>query len=138
MGRIIVGVIVGFIAWSILWVGGDEALKMLAPSWYGAHQPDVEDAINKITRDNPIVASTSVLVFNLVRSMITSLLSGYLAVVVANESKRTTMILGVLLLLVGIGVQVTAWNLFPIWYHLIFLIMLIPMTIAGGKLKRTA
>ena len=138
MGRIILGVIVGFIAWSILWVGGDEALTTLSPAWYGAHQPVVEDAVFKISRENPIVVSVYVLVFNLVRSIITSLLSGYLAAFVANENNRTTMILGVLLLLVGVGVQVMAWSLFPIWYHLIFLIMLIPMTIAGGKLKKTS
>lgn len=138
MGRIILGVIVGFIAWSILWVGGDEALAKLSPDWYAAHRPDVEEAINQVTRQNPIQISFSVLIFNLVRSMITSLLSGYMAAFVANENRRTTMILGVLLLIVGIGVQVMAWSLFPVWYHLAFLLFLIPVTIAGGYLKKTS
>ena len=137
MGRIILGVIVGFVAWSILWVGGDEFLTKLLPDWYGSHRPDVEDAINQVTRQNPIQLSFSVLIFNLVRSMITSLISGYLAAFVANENSRTTMILGVLLLLVGIGVQVMAWDQLPVWFHIVFLIMLIPVTIAGGRLKKT-
>ena len=136
MGRIILGVIVGFIAWSIIWVGGDEALARLSPDWYAAHRPDVEETLNQVTRQNPIVISSSVLIFNLFRSMVTSFLSGYMAAVVANENRRTTWILGVLLLIVGIGVQVAAWSLFPIWYHLAFLLLLVPMTIAGGYLKK--
>ena len=38
MVRIILGVIAGFIAWSILWVGTDAVLMMLSTGWYGAHQ----------------------------------------------------------------------------------------------------
>lgn len=138
MGRIILGVIVGFVAWSILWVGGEGALSSLSPTWYGAHHPPMEEVANRVTRLNPIEMSFSILILDLVRSIVTSLISGYLAAFVANENNRTTMILGVLLLLVGLGVQIMAWSMFPIWYHLVFLLMLIPMTIAGGKLKKTA
>ena len=137
MGRIILGVIVGFIAWSILWVGGDEAMAKLSPGWYGAQSLSLEKAM---TNNNPSDANISAafLVFNLIRSILTSLLSGYLAAFVANENRRTTMILGVLLLLVGVAVQAMVWNLLPIWYHLAFLFLLIPVTIAGGYLKKTA
>ena len=135
MGRIILGVIVGFIAWSILWVGGDEALASLSPGWYGTHKLAFEKAAFNGT---PFEASTTMMVFHLIRSVITSLVSGFLAAFVANENRRTTMILGVLLLLVGIAFQAMAWNLLPIWYHLAFLFLLIPVTIAGGYLKKTA
>lgn len=134
MGRIILGVIVGFIAWSILWVGGDEVIAMLSPDWYGVHKLAFEKAAFNKT---PFETNGTILVLNLIRSMFTSLLSGYLAAFVANENRRTTLILGVLLLAVGIAVQATVWSMIPIWYHLIFLILLIPMTQAGGKLKRT-
>ena len=135
MGRIVLGVIVGFVAWTIIWVGANEAIASLLPQWYGVHKLAFEKAVfNKI----PFEASSSILIFNIVRSMITSLLSGYLAVIVANESKWTTLTLGLVLLVVGIYFEWTYWNQIPIWYHLIFLIMLIPMTIAGGKLKKTA
>jgi hypothetical protein len=48
------------------------------------------------------------------------------------------MILGVLLLAFGLMVEVMAWNYLPIWYHLIFLVLLIPFTVLGGKVKQTA
>ena len=135
MGRIILGVIVGFIAWSILWVGGDEALAKLSPDWYGTHKLAFEKAAFNGT---PFEASPVMMVFHLIRSIITSLLSGFLAAVAANENRRTTMILGVLLLVVGIAVQAMAWSLMPIWYHVAFLLLLIPVTIAGGYLKKTS
>jgi MFS family permease len=134
MGRIILGVIVGFIAWSILWVGGDEALATLMPEWYGTHKLALEKAAFNNT---PFEASSIMLAFHLIRSVITSLLSGFLAAFVANENRRTTMILGVLLLIIGIIFQAMVWNLLPIWYHLAFLFLLIPVTIAGGYLKKT-
>ena len=134
MGRIILGVIVGFIAWSIIWVGGDEALASLSRDWYGAHNLALEKAgIN----NTPFDASPMILVVKLIHSVVASLLSGFLAAFVANENRRTTMILGVLLLIVGIAFQAMAWNLLPIWYHLAFLMLLIPITIAGGYLKKT-
>ena len=54
------------------------------------------------------------------------------------DHRLTTLILGILLLIVGVLVQAMVWNLLPIWYHLIFLILLIPATIAGGKLVKTS
>jgi hypothetical protein len=133
MVRIVLGVIVGFVAWSILWGGGDEVLARVFPDWYGTQKLAFEKAaFNKTSFE----ASTGILLFHLLRSVVTSLISGYLAAVVANENKRTTLALGLLLLVVGVIVQATVWNLLPIWYHLLFLVLLIPVTIAGGKLKK--
>lgn len=135
MGRIVLGVVVGFIAWSIIWVGGDEALGSALPGWYGVHKLAFEKAAFNQT---PWEADSAFLLFKLVHSIVTSLVSGYLAAFVANENRRTTLILGLLLLVVGIAVQAMVWNLIPIWYHVVFLILLIPMTILGGKFKKTS
>jgi len=134
MVRIILGIIVGFVAWSILWVGGDEVIAKAWPDWYGAHKLAFEKAAFNGTS---FAADPGILFIHLVRSVITSLISGYLGAVVANESRRTTLILGIVLLLVGILVQMQVWNLLPVWYHLVFLILLIPATMAGGSLKRS-
>ena len=69
-------------------------------------------------------------------SVIFSVASGYIAAVLAKENSRAPMILGIILLLVGIGVQASVWSLLPVWYHLIFLILLVPATIFGGKMRK--
>jgi hypothetical protein len=43
--------------------------------------------------------------------------------------------LGVLLLATGVLVQLKLWYLIPLWYHLAFLLVLIPMTLLGARLR---
>ena len=133
MLKIVLGVIAGFVAWSILWVGSDQVLMVSAPTWYGAHLLDMEMA--RVNQE-PFAADTMILLFNLVRAVVVTILSGFLAAFIAGENRKTPLILGVLLLLVGIAFQTMYWNQIPIWYHLIFLGMLIPVTIVGAKLKQ--
>jgi hypothetical protein len=135
MLRVILGIVAGFIAWSILWIGSDQLLIMLSPAWYGAHQAAFEKAIfNKaeFTPDNTI------LIMRLVISVIISIMSGFLAAVIANGNRNAPLGLGILLLAFGLFVQVMIWNYMPVWYHVVFLALLIPMTILGGRLKKTA
>ena len=135
MLRIILGVIAGFVAWSILWVGSDQLLISLSKDWYGNHQYAFQAAM---VNQTSFIPDTTILLLHLVRAVIISIMAGFLAAMVANENRRAPMILGVVLLLFGIAVQATAWSYLPIWYHLIFLLLLIPMTILGGRLKQTA
>ncbi|NNE99766.1 MAG: hypothetical protein HKN25_12165 [Pyrinomonadaceae bacterium] len=123
MLRIILGVIVGFVVWSVVFVGGEALVKAIAP---GAAAPD----------GATYVGSVSILLGYLVRSIIASILAGFIGVLVAAENSKTPLILGIVLLAVGIMVQASAWSMLPVWYHLIFLALLIPMTIVGGKLKK--
>lgn len=132
MVRIILAAIAGFIAWSILWIGSDQVLMSAMPDWYGAHQLGFERAM---TNKEAFVPDTTILIMHIIRSIVVSIMSGFLAAIIAGENRRSTLILGVLLLLFGIFVEVMAWNYLPLWYHLVFLALLIPMTVLGGRLK---
>ena len=133
MVRIILGVIVGFIAWSIVWLGSEKILSAIWPAWYGAHQLAFEAAVSS---GGAFTADTTILLMNIVRGSIISVMSGYLAAMIAGERGRSTMVLGVLLLAFGVLVAALTWAIIPLWYHIIFIAMLIPMTILGGKLKQ--
>lgn len=135
MVRMILGVVVGFIVWSVLWLGSDQVLISLSRSWYGKHQFAFEDAMlnqSAFTPDNTI------LLMHLVRAAIISLMSGFIAAFVAGENRKAPMFLGILLLLFGLMVQVMAWSYLPIWYHVTFLILLVPLTVAGGRLRQAS
>ena len=133
MLKIVLGVIAGFVAWSILWVGSDQVLMTVSPMWYGDHQLRFALAM---ANQEPFDADTTILAMHIVRSIIISIMSGFLAAFVAGENRRTPFALGVLLLLFGLMVEVMVWSYLPVWYHLIFLALLIPMTMLGGKLKK--
>lgn len=134
MLRIVLGVIAGFIAWSVVWVGSDALLISLVP-WYGVHQHAFEAAVfNK----GPFVADRAILMMHLVRAIIISIMAGFIAALVAGENKKAPLALGALLFVFGFFVQAMVWIYLPVWYHIAFLALLIPMTIAGGKMRRTA
>lgn len=136
MVRVILGVIVGFIVWSIVWVGSEALLASLSPDWLGKHSIDAQFAL---TANTPLASANDagIAIINLIRSFITSLIGGYMAALVAGEYKRSTMALGIILLIVGIVVEYMFWNLAPAWYHILFVLGLLPMTVLGGRLRRS-
>ena len=121
MLKIILGVVVGFIVWSILWVGVDAVLRAV---WSGYNE-----SVEAMTFSAPM------LIVPLVLSAVVSIISGFAAASIAGESGKSPLILGVLLLIVGIFVQMSVWDKIPLWYHLTFWILLVPMTVLGGKLR---
>ena len=135
MARIILGVIVGFFAWSLMWVGGERLLSVAWPDWFGVHQAAFEKAAYDGTAFTP---DQGILVLNVVRGIIVTLLTGFLTAVIAGENRRSTPIVGVLLFAFGLIIVWMTWHIVPVWYHVLFSLMLIPMTIIGGRLKRFA
>ena len=121
MLRIILGVVAGFIVWSILWVGVDAGLRAVWISY--------DESVKAMT------FSSSMLIVPLILSAIVSIVSGFVAALIAKENSKSPLILGIVLLIVGIFVQMGVWDKIPLWYHLAFWILLIPMTVLGGKLR---
>ncbi len=133
MGKIILGVIVGFIVWSVVWIGTDAVLTVLSPNWYAKNIIDLNTAA---ASGQPYKSETVMTLMSLGLSIICSFISGYAAALIARENVKSTLILGVLLFIVGVSVSFSFWNYFPIWYHFLFLFLLIPVTIFGGKFKK--
>ena len=135
MVRIVLGVIAGFLAWAIVWVGSEKVLSAIWPEWFGTHQLAFQAAIE---HGGQFTADSTILLIHIVLGSIVSVMSGFLAALIAGENKRAPLVLGFLLLAVGLLKAVMSWPYVPIWYHVIFTAILLPMTIVGGKLKTTA
>ena len=135
MLRIILGVIAGFFAWVIVWVGIEKILSAILPEWYGAPQLAFQNAIEN---GGQFRAETRLLLSHIVIGSMVSMMSGFLAARIAGENKRAPLVLGFLLLLaIGLPKAVLSWPYVPIWYHVIFTAMLLPMAVVGGKLRTT-
>ena len=132
MVRIILAVIVGFLIWSILWVGSEQVLSMISPGYWGAHQVAFEKAV---FNNAAFTVDTGILIWNMVRGIIITIITGFLTALIAGENKTSTLVLGVLLLLFGLYIVFVTWTMIPVWYHVLFSLMLIPLTILGGRLK---
>lgn len=134
MLRIILGAVAGFIVWSILWVGMGAVLSAISPDWYGKIQSEFNAAVASHT---PYALDWKIVIWLLVQSVIVSLISGFTAALIAKENYKSTLLLGVLLLLFGIFIQSIHWEYLPIWYHIPFLLLLIPVSFLGGKLRQS-
>jgi hypothetical protein len=118
----ILAVIAGFIVWSVVFVGGEALTRVIAPAWVAP-------------ADATFVGDAPLLLTYLVRSVIASVLAGFTASLIAKDSAKIPFILAIILLLVGLMVQIGTWNMVPVWYNIVFLILLVPMTMLGAKLK---
>jgi hypothetical protein len=128
------GVIGGFFAWLIVWFGSEKVVSAIWPA-FGTHQHAFEEAIKN---GGPFTANTTMLLTHIVLGSIVSLMAGALAALIAGENSRAPLVLGFVLLALGILKAVMSWPYVPIWYHVIFAAILLPMAIMGGKLITTA
>lgn len=123
MGRIILAAVAGFLLWTALWLITGLVVLAVVPEAYG--------------EDGRTVTSAGVLLVFIVAALVISLVAGWLAMLVGREGgRRAAMILAVILLLTGLGVEIAGWAYSPVWYHLVFLGLLVPATMAGAALKR--
>jgi len=134
MVRIVLGVIAGFFAWVIVWVGSEKILSAIWPEGFGAHQRAFEAALKN---GGEFTADTTLLLTQIVLGSIVSVMSGFLAALIAGENTRAPLVLGFLLVALGLLKVVMSWQYVPIWHHVIFTALVIPMTILGGKLITT-
>ncbi len=123
MGRSILAVLAGAVVWAVLWLGSNATLAAVFP---GQLVP------------NQYIGHTGILMTLLALCIAFSLLAGYVTAVVARTNLvKHGLALGVLQLGLGIFFQSQYWNLMPLWYHLVFLTLLLPGNVYGAWLRDT-
>ena len=77
------------------------------------------------------------LLLGLLFSFVYSIFAGFCSALVAGTSSmRLGLGAGIALLVFGLAVQISYWELLPLWYHLTFLASLIPFAIIGSRLRK--
>ena len=130
MWRIILGVIAGFIAWLVVWIASEKILSAIWPA-FGVNQKAFEEAVKN---GGEYTADTTMLLTHLVLGSVVSVMAGIFAALIARENTSAPLVVGCLLLAMGVLKAIMSWRYVPIWYHIIFTAILLPMAIIGGKL----
>ena len=121
MGRSIVAVVVAWVLWTAMWLGGSAAAAVVFP--------------RAVTAGQPLFHSGALLGF-IVWSVIASIVAGYVCAYVKRESPMATVWgLAAIQFVIGVAIEVWGWANTPAWYHIVFLALLIPATVWGGKLR---
>ncbi len=131
MTRVILGALVGLIVWGFFLLGSDLAWVTVSPDWYGKYQSELKSAISNNT---PFTPQTSILLIVVIRSVIYSIIAGIITAIIARDNDKSTLILGILLLIFGFIIHSLFWDIVPFWFHFSILFFLIPITVFGGKL----
>lgn len=132
MLKIVFGVVAGFFAWLMTWFGGEKLLSAVSPEGFGVHQLAFQTVLVK---GGQFTADTTFLLVHIGLATVASLIAGFLAALTAGESRRAPLALGMLLLVMGVLKAAMSWPYVPVWYHLLFTGLLLPMALLGGKLK---
>ena len=121
MWRSVLGIIAGNLAWTMLWLALNVLLRKqgLLPA----------DPAESVRRFGPLVTL-------LVGSVVFSAAAGWITTAIAGGNSYAPTI-GLALIQLGLGIffQSQAWHLMPLWYHLTFLLLLIPATLLGASFR---
>lgn len=120
MLRILIGVITGVVTWVVLITVAGAIMRASWPE-YAA----VADSM---------IFTLPMMIARLSLSAVALLIAARLTRAIAPQSSLAPMLVGVVLLVAFIPVHINLWSKFPVWYHLTFLLTLIPLSILGGKL----
>ena len=120
MAKGILGVVAGLVAWVAVASIGGLAIRASWPAY-----ASVEAAM---------AFPLSMLAARLLIGAVATLATGLVTAVIAPSSKLPVLITGLLLLASFIPVHMKLWDKFPAWYHLTFLLSLVPLTYLGAMM----
>jgi hypothetical protein len=124
MWRKIGSVVAGLVAWVVIATILDRSLRLVWPD-YAAALPTFHFTL-------PMMLA------RLTEGAITTVAAGWFARWIARTPLWLAYVQGALILLVFLPVHYKLWQRFPVWYHLTFLVPLIPLILLGARLARRA
>jgi hypothetical protein len=119
MGRNILAVVAGVLTWLLV---ATVAGFVMRASW-----PAYASVADAMTFTLPMMVA------RLAIGALATLAMGFVAALI-TRSAIVRVVPGVLALLAFVPQHVMLWDKFPLWYHLTFLLSLVPLTYAGARL----
>lgn len=121
MGRTALAVIGGLVAWTLIVTIIDIGLRLALPGYRAAETTLIFTLTMKIAR--------------LAMAAVTSLGAGAIVGWIAPRSRWAPWIVGLVILALFLPEHVHLWPRFPVWYHLLFLVPLVPLIVLGAQLR---
>ena len=119
--RTIGAIIAGIVTWIVV----ATVLNLALRAWW-PHYHEAETAFNF-----PIAMKLA----RLVLGAASCVSAGFVAAWIGKGRMRAVILTGIVLLALFIPNHYLIWDKFPVWYHLTFLVSLLPLTVLGGALK---
>jgi hypothetical protein len=123
MGRTIASVVAGLVAWAVVVTLLNFALRAALPGYHAAEATLQFTLAMKLGR--------------LTEAALASIAAGAVVSLIAPSKTWAPWLVGLIILALFLPEHVKLWNRFPLWYHLSFLVPLVPLVALGGLLARS-
>jgi hypothetical protein len=122
MIKILIAIILGVLTWFFVATVGNLVLRF--------------SLVGYIDAEKVMHFTMTMMVARLCLSVCASVCTGYAITWVTTRRDAASLASGILLTALFIPVHYMLWDKFPIWYHLLFLCSLIPLTVLGARIQR--
>jgi hypothetical protein len=123
MGRGIGGIAGGLLAWFIVATILNLAMRVSWPAYAAV--------------EASMAFTFGMLAARLAVGGVSSVAAGFVLAWITRRAGRAAVILGVALLVLFLPVHYALWDKFPVWYHAVFLISLLPLVLLGSRVTPT-
>lgn len=123
MWRSVGAIVAGFLAWAVVATVLNFGLRWWLPGY--------------VQVEHALLFTLPMKIARLLLAAIASLAAGAVARAVAPDKRWAPALLGAIILLLFLPSHIELWHRFPIWYHLTFLLTLVPLVAIGGELFAT-
>jgi hypothetical protein len=120
MKRSILACLAGLFAWIVVVTVINRVLRLSLPNYTTAEQTLQFTLGMKWAR--------------LLMAIVTSLLAGAVTRWISPSSRWAALIVGSVVLAMFLPLHIAIWSKFPVWYHLTFLLTIIPAVLVGALL----
>ena len=120
MWRTISSIIAGLVAWGVVVTLLNFALRAAIPGYHAAEATLQFTLAMKAGR--------------LIEAALASVAAGAVVGFIAPTKKWAPWVVGLIVLAMFLPVHVSLWSKFPVWYHLAFLVPLVPFVALGAAL----
>ena len=121
MKRSILACLAGLLTWMIVVSVIDRLLRLSLPNYTAAEQTLQFTLGMKWAR--------------LLMAIVTSVAAGAVTGWISPSSRWAPLIVGSVVLAMFLPVHIAIWSKFPVWYHLTFLLTIIPAVLVGAQLR---
>ena len=122
MWRTVAAIVAGLVAWAVVVTLLNFGLRAAIPGYHEAEATLQFTMAMKIGR--------------LTEAALASLAAGAVVALIAPAKKWAPWLVGLIVLAMFLPVHVKLWHAFPVWYHLSFLVPLVPLVALGAALAK--
>ena len=122
MWRAVAAIVAGLVAWAVVVTILNFGLRAAIPGYHEA--------------EATLQSTTAMKIGRLTEAALASLAAGAVVALIAPAKKWAPWLVGLIVLAMFLPVHVKLWHAFPVWYHLSFLVPLVPLVALGAALAK--